>query len=416
MSSPGFVRPPTPEDSQDLEERRAGARALLAHPLMTRGGPHDDELRLVRRHRVALTRFFAEALGYRLTVEPVGARLFKPGLGRDGTRPLLRRSKAPFTPRMYALLVLTIAALTRSRPQLLVDELVAAVRSAAVEADVAVDLDAIGDRRALHAALTVLVGLGALSERDGDLEHWAEKHTQSLLDVNRDVLALLVSAQLGAARSRDDLLQPPAVPSAAGGARMATRRRLLESPVLTTDELPADHAEWWRRNRNREREWFHDQFGLELELRAEGALATDPQDELTDVDFPGRGKTSHLALLVLEALVEEVRPAVPRSRASADPQTHPWHALSAERVAHRARAVVDDWSSGLRKDQREDPEAAARQALSLLVSVGLLRAAPAGAGQGWLLHAAAARYRPVAEIIAPSRSGEASLFDLEELQ
>lgn len=416
MSTTDFVRLPSSEDAQDLEERRTAARALVAHPLLTKGGPHDDELRLVRRHRVALTRFFAEALGYRLTVEPVGARLFKPGLGRDGTRPLLRRSRAPFTPRMYALLVLTLAALTRSRPQLLVDELVAAVRSAAVEADVTVDLDAIGDRRALHAALTALVGLGALTERDGDLEHWAEKRTQSLLDVNRDVLASLVSAQLGAARSPDDLLQPPAVPSAAGGARIAIRRRLLESPVLTTDELPADHAEWWRRNRNREREWFHDQFGLELELRAEGALATDPQDELTDVDFPGRGKTSHLALLVLEALVDEVRPALARSRGAGDGQVQPWHRLSAERVSHRALAVVADWSAGLRRDQREDPEAAARQALALLVSVGLLRAAPSLEAAGWLVHAAAARYRPVAEIVAPSHSGEASLFDLEEVQ
>lgn len=419
MSTTGFLRPPASDDVQDLEERRTAARALIAHPLISKGGPHDDELRLIRRHRVALTRFFAEALGYRLTVEPVGARLFKPGLGSDGTRPLLRRSKAPFTPRMYALLVLTLAALTRSRTQLLVDELVAAVRAAAVEADIAVDLDAIGDRRALHAALTVLVTLGALSERDGDLEHWAEKHTQSLLDVNRDVLGLLVSAPLGAARSRDDLLEPPPVPSAAGGARIAIRRRLLESPVLTTDELPADHAEWWRRNRNREREWFHDQFGLELELRSEGALAIDRHDELTDVDFPGRGKTSHLALLVLEALVEEVRPTgapfdLARDSQAGENGSGPWHALAADRVAHTAAAVVADWAAGLRKDQRENPETAAREALDLLVSVGLLRRAPADAAGEWLLHAAAARYRPVAEILAPSNSGEPSLFDIEE--
>ncbi|MDN5789490.1 MAG: TIGR02678 family protein [Micrococcales bacterium] len=410
MTVTGFVRPPAAEDLQDAQERREAVRALLRWPLITAGGAHEDELRLVRRHRVALTRFFAESLGYRLTVEPAGARLFKTGLGRDATRPLPRRSGAPFTPRGYALLTLTIAALTRVKAQLLVDELVAAVRSAAVEAEIDVDLDAIADRRALHAALMVLVRLGVLRERDGDLEHWVEERKHSLLDVNRDVLGLLVAAPLSTHGSMDDLLAPARVPSAAGGARIATRRRLAECPVLSVEELPEDHAEWWRRNRNREREWFHDQLGLDLELRAEGALALDPDEELTDLSFPGRGRTSHLALLVLEALTDQFR----QGGASASPRGEgapaAWHRVSAVRLAEVTRSVVTQWASGLRRDQREDPGLAVAESMRLLESVGLVRRA----GDDLLVHAAASRYRPVATLAERSTTGEQSLFDPDE--
>lgn len=430
------ARPVAPEDVQDEHERRLAIRALLRRPLMPVGHGYDDDLRLIRRHRLALTRFFSEALGYRLTVDPAGARLFKAGLGRDSSRPLLRgKAAVPFTPRAYALLTLTIAALTRTKSQLLVDELVAAVRTTAVEAGIDVDLDMLGERRALHAALLALVRFGALSERDGDLEHWAEDRTQSLLDVHRDVLGLLVAAPLSTMATVDDLLAPARISSAAGGARIATRRRLVESPILTTSDLAPDHAEWWARNRNRERDWLLDQLGLSLELRSEGALALDPDEELTDVEFPGRGRTSHLALLLLEALVDELRPTasvgavargdtLPAPGADSDGRGA-WWPVPRRRIEAVARPIVAHWSSGLRRDQREDPAAAVAESLRLLASVGLVRLAPhAGPDDRpdsqpsrdvelWEVHAAACRYRPVAQLAQASDTGEASLFDLE---
>jgi uncharacterized protein (TIGR02678 family) len=405
---------PAPEDGQDAHERRVAARTLLRHPLLPAGSGHDDDLRLVRRHRIALTRFFSESLGYRLTVDPSGARLFKTGLGRDGSRPLLRgRAGVPFTPRAYAMLTLAIAALTRTKSQLLVDELVAGVRSTAVEAGIEVDLDAIGDRRALHAALTALVRFGALSERDGDLEHWAEERTQSLLDVHRDVLGLLVAAPLSTLESVDDLLAPAKVSSAAGGARLATRRRLVESPVLTTGDLEPDHAEWWVRNRNREREWYLDQLGLTVELRAEGALALDPEEELTDVEFPGRGRTSHLALLLLEAIVDDLRPSPAQALGSGSEKVVAWLSIGRARIDAMARRLVAEWSSGLRRDQREDPAAAVAESLRLLESMGLVRRAAGAEPEMWLVHAAASRYRPMAQLAEASDTGAASLFNLE---
>lgn len=406
--TPRIERPRPAVDVQAAEERRRAARALMLTPLLH--GDTDDEaaaLRLVRRHREELTRLFADGLGYRLVVEPGAARLFKAGLGHDPSRPLLRRSGRPFTPRGYAMLCLTLAALTRCRSQLLVDELVAEVRSAASDAGLDVDLDAVADRRALHGALLVLVELGVLRERDGDLEHWAEQRTLSLLDVRRDRLALLVSAPLGAAAGPDELLDVAALPSASGGARVAVRRRLAESPVLSTTDLTEDQAEWWRRNRNRERDWFADRLGLQLELRAEGALAVDADDELTDVPFPGPGSTRHLALLWLERLVDLAREDARR----AEPAARTWRPVDAGVVDREGDAVLAQWGGGLKREHREDHSRAKADAAAVLVDAGLVRVDPAGT---WWLHAAAARYAARPTLSAAAPSGEASLFDDED--
>ncbi|GAA4406686.1 hypothetical protein GCM10023168_21960 [Fodinibacter luteus] len=415
MSRVPVERPPLAEDPHDVAERVEAARHLLRHPLVPADERHARILRLVRRHQGELTRMFADGAGYRLHVDPSGARLFKTGLGRDATRPLLRRSGTPFTPRAYALFSLVLAALTRSRTQLLVDELVAQVRSAAVDAGVDVDLDGIVDRRALHAALLALVDLGVLRERDGDLEHWVDKRTQSLLDVRRDLLAILVATPLSSARSPDELLDRASLPSAVGGARVSVRRRLLESPVLTVTDLPDEHAEWWRRNRNRESEWFRDRFGLVLELRAEGAIAVDPADALTDEEFPGRGGTRHLALLCLEALADDARDGSAHGQA--------WRGIPLDRAEERCRAVLEKWRDVLRRDQRESPAQAVDEAIAVLESMGVARRErgagggrdqhgpdqQAGVGILWV-HAASSRYAPAPAIAERADSGELSLF------
>jgi uncharacterized protein (TIGR02678 family) len=407
MSPRGIDRPAPAVDVHAVQERLLAARALLRRPLLHGdAGDRSEELRLVRRHREELTRLFAEGLGYRLVVETGVARLFKAGLGRDANRPLLRRSGRPFTPRGYALLCLTVAALTRCKSQLLVDELVAEVRSAASDAGVDVDLDGITDRRAMHGALLALVELGVLQERDGDLEHWAEQRTLSLLDVRRERLALLVAAPLGSASTPEQLLDVAALPSASGGARVAVRRRLVESPVLSLSDLTEEQAEWWRRNRNRERDWFSDRLGLELELRAEGALAVDPDEELTDLAFPGTGSARHLALLWLERLVAEARDGA----RTADLPDRVWRRLPADVVDSAAADVLAEWGAGLKREHREDPAKARAEAAQVLVGVGLVRVDDDGA---WWVHAAAARYAARPVLTAASPSGEASLFDEE---
>jgi uncharacterized protein (TIGR02678 family) len=395
-------RPAPAEDVQAVAERQRAARALLRTPLLHADGPGADDLRLVRRHRGELERLFADGFGYRLVVDPGAARLFKTGLGRDATRPLRRRGGKPFTPRMYAMLCLTVAALGRGKSQMLVDELVAQVRSAAVDAGLDIDLDAIADRRALYAALSALVDLGVLHERDGDLEHWADQRTASLLDVRRDRLGLLVSAVLGGAEGPTDLIDTAALPSAAGGARVAVRRRLIESPVLSVDSLTEEQAEWWRRNRNREREWFADRLGLQVELRAEGAVGIDPEGELTDVEFPGGGSGRHLALLLLEALVARLRPGAREAAAS----ERVWRRVEPSEVTEVAAEVMAEWGAGLKREHRENADVAFAEARQVLVDFGLVRAEPDG---GWLVHAAAARYAVSASLAEPA-GDQPSLF------
>jgi uncharacterized protein (TIGR02678 family) len=270
-----------------------------------------------------------------------------------------------------------LAALTRCPSQLLLDELVAQVRSAVADAGLAVDLDGVADRRALAAALGALLELGVLVERDGDLARWAEDgSTQSLLDVRRDRLRLLVSAGLSRAEGPQDLLDAAALPSAAGGARVAVRRALVESPVLSTEDLTDDQAEWWSRNRRREAEWFREHVGLELELRAEGALAVDPDESLTDVAFPGTGSARHAALLVPEQLVSEVRDDARSSGRT-------WQPLPPGAFERAVAAVAAEHGRGLRKAYA-DVEVLQADVAEVLRDSGLVR--------DGALHAAAARY------------------------
>ena len=402
------VMPERPSPAPDLgaeAELRSAARLLLRTPLLCTATAAEDDLRLVRRHRAELERLFAEGLGYRLVVEPGLARLFKTGLGRDPNRPLRRRSGVPFTPRGYCLLTLTLAALTRGRSQLMVDELVAQVRSSAADARIGVDLDTVTDRRALHGVLLALCDLGVLSERDGDLEHWADQQTMSLLDVHRDRLAVFVSAPVSGCQSAADVIEVSAVPSAVGGARVAVRRSLAENPLLSQGDLTEEQAEWWSRNRNREKEWFRSRLGLELELRREGALAIDPDGEVTDLDFPGGGSARHFALLLLEQVVNDQRhehgPALDGVE---------WHPIVEARVRALGSEVFLQWREGLKKAHREDYEALFSEALGVLTAAGLVRRAD---GDVWV-HAAAARYAARPALVESAPSGERSLFDQED--
>lgn len=405
-ASGGMTRVERPAPAPDLlaeADVRTAARSLLRTPLLHTDA-HADELALVRRHSDELMQLFSQGLGYRLVVEPGLARLVKTGLGRDASRGLRRNNGAEFTPRRYALLALTLAALTQSRGQLMVDELVAAVRSAAVDAGIDVDLDNISERRALHSALVALIDIGVLSERDGDLEHWAERRTESLLDVHRDRLAVLIAAPLSSCRQPEDVLAVAAVPSAAGGARVAIRRKLAEQPVLSTEDLTEEERGWWRRNREREREWFRRYFGLDLELRAEGAVAIDPGGELTDLTFPGTGSAKHFALLLLSEMVEEIR-----TSGGVDPGAT-WVRIAASTARRAADRVFAAWQRGLRKAYRDDPDAVYEESLTLLGAAGLLRQEVGAV----LVHAAAARYAPRPELVAAGPSGEQSLFDEED--
>lgn len=395
---------PAQQDATRDTELRQARRALLGTPWITREQSPDD-FRLVRRHRESLAAWFSEALGYEVRVESDTARLRKVGAGNAASRPLVRAgSQRAFTPRGYAVLVCLLAAVSGGRSQALLDDLARDVRSAAAEAGIELDLERVGDRRLLHHALRHLLDLGVLAERDGTVEGWdVDVRVQALLDIRRDRLALLLEIHLDGADSPEAFLRRDSLPSAAGGARLSIRRTLVESPLLDVSGLTDDQAHWWRRNRGRETEQLQEWLGLTVELRAEGAVAVDPSDGLTDRAFPGQGTVPHAALLVLSRLVDGCRSAALAAPAG----SRAWHPVPHDDIRAAVVAAVEHHGRTFAKEYREDPAALTVEVVQLLRDFGLLRSADDG--RDLELHAAAARYAPRVQGLEPP-----TLFDMAD--
>lgn len=430
-------------ETHDAAERREAARALLMTPFVTaRTAP--QTLALVRRHATALRQTFATQLGCSLVVGASFARLVKePPAPGAPSRPL-RRGEQPFTPRTYAYLSLLCAGLLAPDvgEQVLVSALVEQVRADAAAAGIEVG-DTLAERRQLVAAVEVLIGWGVLSETDGSVGAWGERHDEALLTVHRPLLPHLLARPLpdaprpgtaasspspvpaadGAALARpphevdpaaagpsreeapdDDVRQdgPAPGPPAAGvpGAdRRSLRRRLVEDPLVRREDLSAGEADALSRDRRDLARVLDDAFGLVLEVRAEGALAYDPDGEATDIVFPGPGTVRQAALLLLDAVVDRSRPdagttAVVEGRAVPGVLA-PW-ALVDEEVADLAGRNAAVWSEAL----VTDPPRLRREAVALLESLSLAR----GTGEGLVVHPAAARYRPDPQRAVPTRA------------
>lgn len=292
----------------DSGERRIAARHLLSSPILTAARqPH--ELDLVRRHASALKSMFATQLGYPLVIESSFARLVKAPLPPSApVRPARRPTDgAAFTPSTYVHLALVCAALLAPGvgEQVLISTLVDQTRADAAEQAITVT-DGLSDRRQLVTALGLLAGWGAISETDGSLTAWGERREdEALLTVNRALLMHVLPLALHQFDSADatwaqiDLDNP----------RRRLRRRLVESPAVFRAELPTDELDVLSRERHDLAKHLEENFGLVLEVRAEGALAYDPAGGLTDVDFPGSGSAKQAALLLLDALVVALAPS-----------------------------------------------------------------------------------------------------------
>lgn len=297
----------TARETREQLERRDAARLLLRDPLVHANGRHADKFRLIRHHRDWLIAMFAQTLGYRLVVEATFARLYKTGLG-DASRPAVRPStQAPFTPRAYTYVTLALAALLTAREQLLLSQLVTGIRAAAGDAEIEI-ADTPVERRALAAALRHLVSWGVLVEDEGRVERLAENvEAEALLTVNRAVVRHLVTGPLRRAATPQQLIAEAATPGP-GGSRHAVRRLLVETPVVYVDDLTDDDRAWLRQNQRREATQLYQQFGLDLEVRAEGVAAIDPHDSLTDREFPDVGTLNQAALLLLDELTALLTP------------------------------------------------------------------------------------------------------------
>jgi uncharacterized protein (TIGR02678 family) len=362
-------------DEHDIalaSERRRAVRVLVASPLLH---PDHEDFPLVRRHADWLKSWFGQFVGYRLVVEANFARLFKPGLPRGAGRPLMR-STGPFPPRSYAYLALAVSVLLTCPEQLLLSQLIADVRAAAVEAGIDLgNADRPVERRALGAALRQLVRWRVLLEEQGTVDEYADdSDAEALLTVDRDVVAHLLATPMGRAGDPEEFLANAAA-AGPGGARHAVRRRLLECPVVYVDELTARERAWLRREQRRDERSFGEYVGLQAELRAEGAALFDPDDDLSDLHFPGTGTVAQAALLAVEALTAELAPAASRSGPLVVGVPVPDGAL--DRVLnglverHRRR-----WAAAY----TDDPSALRDAVVDLLIRVGLVaRAGPTAA-------------------------------------
>ncbi|WP_328433565.1 TIGR02678 family protein [Streptomyces sp. NBC_00425] len=304
---------PSAHDVALAAERRTAARLLLAHPLVTSTGPHSDTFPLIRRHADWLAQRFQQVFGYRLLVEASYARLFKAGLGPGSGHRLERPSTGtPFSPRTYAYLALALSVLVTAPEQLLLSQLVADLRAAAVDAGIEIaDTGRQAERRTLAAALRQLVEWGVLVETEGHVGAVAEERAgEALLTVDREIARAIVAGPLAQSRDGADLVRRAADPGF-GGPRTYVRRRLVETPVVHLDDLTDAEREWLRTRQRREAQAFSELLGLEAEIRAEGIALVDVEDELTDLHLPGTGTVAQAALLLVERLVDRLRPEDP---------------------------------------------------------------------------------------------------------
>ncbi|MGW3039549.1 DUF2398 family protein [Kitasatospora sp. NPDC001159] len=376
--------PAEPQDRSGAElpaaERRIAARLLLAHPLVTASGPHADGFPLIRRHRDWLTERFDTLLGYRLVVGPWHARLCKAGLGPGAARRLEHPvTNAPFTPAGYAQLALALALLVDAPEQLPYGRLLDAMRAAAPElaaepADLAMAL----------AALAAWQVLGDLPSDPADADF--------VLTVDRELARAVPAGPPALADDAADLIRRAAEAEPA----TAVRRLLAETPAVLAADLPEERRAWLHEHRLSGPAALAEFLGLEAELRAEGVALLDPAAELTDLALPGAGTLAQATLLLVERLVEEVRP-LPGESADGDVPVP--DAL----IDGVLGDITDEY--GLPARYLADRTALRRDALDLLHRLGLITPTPRTT---WLLRPPAARYAPAPDLHPTPSTGRHS--------
>lgn len=321
---------------QEADERdlRRATRALLRRPLL-RAAEDPETFRVVRRHASELRTWFEHNAGWRLHVDAEVARLFKRTDATDATRPARDpRTSVSFGRRRYVLLCLALSVLERAEQQItlgrLADGIVAAVAAERIRATgVTFELSGRGERGDLVAVVRILLGLGVLHRVAGNEEAFMRESGDVLYDIERRVMAVLISARTGPSTVTETdfavrvaaLVAEPEVTSDELRNR-ATRHRLmrvlLDDPVVYYDELTEAERAYLTAQRSLMMSRASERTGLLPEIRAEGIAMVDVREELTDVKMPEVGTDGHVALLIAERLaggegestVEELRALV----------------------------------------------------------------------------------------------------------
>ncbi|MFG1779467.1 TIGR02678 family protein [Micromonospora sp. NPDC049048] len=403
--------------AHEVTQRRDAARALLRTPLLT-AATDRDALALIRHHAAALKSSFATALGYILVVEPTFARLVKAPLpAATPVRPARRNSGGEFTARTYTYLALICAAVLApdTGEQVLASALVEQLRADA--ATVGIDLDdSRTEKRHLVAALRQLIAWGVIEETDGNVSGWGERQEEALLTVHRQMLPHLLARPLAALDGPEALVTSS--PDVTEQPRRSLRRKLVENPLVRREDLTDAERDVLSRERTDLTRTLDDLFGLVLEVRAEGALAYDPDRHLSDVEFPGPGKVKQAALLLVDELLRVHKPTAGKTAELHGRQVPgllcPWPQVI-RIVADLAARHEKMWGA----EHVSDPSVLCRDAISVLTSLSLAETTE----DGLVLHPAVARHRPNVQLapsqtraherLEPDAPVAPSLFDLE---
>ncbi|MGH9263577.1 MAG: TIGR02678 family protein [Acidimicrobiales bacterium] len=387
------------------DERSRAVRHLLATPLVDVDA-QPDAFRLVARHQGWLAEYFEAACGWALTVDVAAgfARLSKRAADVDFTRPLKRTRGLlqPFDRRRYQLLCLVCAELVK-HPVTTVGLLARAVGG--------LDTSRHAERAAFVDALRALVAWGALRTSGGEVDAFLDSDQGNAmlmadtarlhrmissatapsalaedLDTERATAALLAEPRYGEA---------PTDPASADAdqrmrwVRHTLARRLLDDPVTYVDEITAAERDYLGSPAGRK--WLRDRVadaGFELEERAEGLLAVDPDGIATDRHFPAPAGNAHqLALLLLDRVAQ------------------PPGALEPAEVRSEVDAVLARFPGWARSHREGDgPDRLAEEAVDLLAGFGLVVREPGGRV---VARPALARYRCGEPIVtAPTLFGE----------
>ena len=333
---------------------------------------------------------FNSQLGYALVVESTFARLVKAPLPAAAPVRAARRGtgETPFTARTYVLLSLACGALLAPGvgEQILISALVDQIRADAAEQAVTVT-DGISDRRQLVAALKLLVAWGVVTETDGTLTGWGERPRTRPCSPSTGRCSSTCCPARCTSTARPKRPGRALTPTT----RRRLRQRLVESPAVFRAELPDDELDVLSRERTELARHLDENFGLVLEVRAEGALAYDPASGtggLTDIDFPGSGSAKQAALLLLDELGATAPAAGQHGRRR---RSHvPGHARALDAGRHGARRAGHATPHAVEGRLRESPDILRTEVVALLTALRLAKPTDGGLA----VFPFAARYQP----------------------
>jgi uncharacterized protein (TIGR02678 family) len=360
---------------------------LLSTPLIAARA--DPELyAAVVRHQAIISDWVAR-LGYRLVIAGRVARLH-----RDPAGPQLTAAPPPWDPpsrRDLVLVTLTAAACEDADSTTTVQALSDQVRALSASARVTgYDPDRRVERQAFVRGLARLADLGVLIRRTSDdalLRQWEDEGTGvgAGYEVDREALLLFTDPYTV------HLALTPRSPDGdeEDASRIQTRsQRLLRTLVENTALLYADlhpiDAEYARGQRSWLAGQAADMTGGVVEIREEGMLLRLPDDRLTTsrvtAAFPAATAAPWFALKILDA-----------ATAGRVPDEHGRITLAGEQVDTTAARAYADNSRALTNALRDSPARLRAAVEPILIGLGLIRLAPAGGG--WVIQAAAGRYR-----------------------